>query len=241
MYKDIVSEDRKYSYRIFDNGEIYNLTKNKYVNQHKINNGYLQVSLHLFNRSYSYLVHRIILSVFTNKPIDYNMQVNHKDGNKANNKLSNLEWGTQSENLKHAFKNNLVSQTGSKNSCAILDEDKVVQICELIEKNTPITNIAIMFNVSKWTIDNIYQGISWTHVTCNYKFKYRRHLTPDIVIKICDDIMDGLTYEDLINKYNVSLHILRSIRSKKCWKDITKQYNFPVVYMNNKSRKKFND
>lgn len=64
--------------------------------------GYL--SLHLKNKQFK--VHRLVAEAFIpnkeNKP-----QINHKDGNKLNNNSNNLEWCTNSENQKHAWKNGL--------------------------------------------------------------------------------------------------------------------------------------
>ena len=54
-----------------------------------------------------YQLHRVVLTTFS--PIEGmdNLQVNHKDGNKSNNELSNLEWCTCKENIEHALKNDL--------------------------------------------------------------------------------------------------------------------------------------
>ena len=61
-----------------------------------------------------------------------NLQVNHIDGDKANNNLSNLEWCTQSENQKHAFENGLLSRSGVKNSQAKLNESQVIEIANML-------------------------------------------------------------------------------------------------------------
>lgn len=53
------------------------------------------------------LVHRLVASAFIENPNGYE-QVNHKDCNKKNNNLENLEWCTMSYNLKHAYKNGLI-------------------------------------------------------------------------------------------------------------------------------------
>jgi len=51
-------------------------------------------------------VHRIVMLTF--KPIDKILQVNHIDGDKLNNNINNLEWCTDSENKKHAYKTGLM-------------------------------------------------------------------------------------------------------------------------------------
>lgn len=58
-------------------------------------------------RRKNYRVHRLILAAFTGEMRD--LDVNHLDGNKLNNRLDNLEWCTKKENMIHALKNNLLT------------------------------------------------------------------------------------------------------------------------------------
>lgn len=80
----------------------------------------------------SYLVHRLILSAFD--PIE-NMgkyDVNHKNGNKLDNRLDNLEWATRSENVRHSYKNGLQSEvTNSHGTFRVLSEEDIRKISEL--------------------------------------------------------------------------------------------------------------
>jgi len=62
------------------------------------NSGYLRVEL----SGKKYLLHRLLATAFIPNP-DAKPQVNHKDGNKTNNRLDNLEWVTRSENQEHAY------------------------------------------------------------------------------------------------------------------------------------------
>lgn len=82
------------------------LTKEIILSPKKDRYGYLVVCLRKDNKNHHFTVHRLVASAFVpnlhNKPI-----INHKDGNKLNNNVENLEWCTVQENTKHAYDNNL--------------------------------------------------------------------------------------------------------------------------------------
>jgi hypothetical protein len=101
-YGNVRSIDRTY----YDsNGFLHKLkgrtlkpTINKY--------GYLQVGLSLNSKIKSFTVHTLVAKAFILNP-DNKLTVNHKDGNKLNNKKDNLEWATKSEQAIHALNNGL--------------------------------------------------------------------------------------------------------------------------------------
>lgn len=63
--------------------------------------GYPQIALYKNGEKKRFKVHRLVASAFLPNPLNL-PQVNHKDGNKGNNNVKNLEWVTQSQNMKHA-------------------------------------------------------------------------------------------------------------------------------------------
>lgn len=75
--------------------------------------GYEFIILRKNNKSHNLMIHRLVAEAFIENPNKYSC-VNHKDGNKLNNNVSNLEWCTYSYNLKHAI---LIGKV--KNQCKI--------------------------------------------------------------------------------------------------------------------------
>jgi hypothetical protein len=59
-------------------------------------------------------VHRIVANSFLIKPMGENIVVNHKNGIKTDNRIENLEWCTQSENVKHSYRNGLQKPLSNK-------------------------------------------------------------------------------------------------------------------------------
>lgn len=75
--------------------------------------GYLTLPLKRNGVQTMVLVHRMVAMAFVPNPNGYN-NVNHKDGNKQNNRADNLEWCTQSQNIKHAVDTGLHKNFGQK-------------------------------------------------------------------------------------------------------------------------------
>lgn len=88
------------------------ILKEKILKQRPDAKGYMRIDLKdNYGKKHFFGVHRLVVAAFIsnaeNKP-----QVNHIDGNKANNKMENLEWCTNAENQKHAYKMGLNYVTG---------------------------------------------------------------------------------------------------------------------------------
>ena len=104
-------------------------------------------------------VHRLVADAFI--PItNTNEQVNHKNGIKADNFVGNLEWCTNSENQKHAFKTKLNSNFGIENPNCILTESEVKEIRENKYKLT-YKELGDKHGVTKSAISNIMRQKTW--------------------------------------------------------------------------------
>ena len=89
-------------YEINTLGEIRSVGRNKLMKHHIDKGGYPKVTLCKQGKHKTYLVHRLVALAFI-PSIDISLEVNHIDGNKQNNSVSNLEWCTRQANQQHAF------------------------------------------------------------------------------------------------------------------------------------------
>jgi hypothetical protein len=94
------------NYEIDKEGNIFSLKRNKYIKPIIQKSGYKYIHLCKNGKSKSFLLHRLIGIHFISNPKNL-PEINHKDGNKLNNLINNLEWVTRSENQKHAYLNKL--------------------------------------------------------------------------------------------------------------------------------------
>lgn len=112
--------------------------------------GYKEVNLYYNSKSKAMLVHRLILSTF--KPVQEmdKLDVNHKDGNKLNNSLGNLEWCTRSENIKHSYKNKLQKVvTNPHGTFNVLHSEQIKKIYQLHSEGLIDKEIAKIIGCSR--------------------------------------------------------------------------------------------
>lgn len=150
-------------YEISKNGIIRNLNNKKIKSQYVSDSGYYMVTFSYNNKSKPQRVHRLIALTFIKNPNNYRF-INHIDGNKLNNSISNLEWCTHSHNMKHAFDTGLVNNTGVKNGMSKLTEENVIQIKVMLKNGFSQQKIADKFKVSRSCILKINLGKTWTHI-----------------------------------------------------------------------------
>lgn len=98
-WKDI--RDYEGIYQVSDDGQVRRINNNSNRILKNKDGVYLNVSLCKDGKKKSHNVHRLVADAFLLRPVGTS-EVNHKDGNKHNNKVENLEWVTQKENLIHA-------------------------------------------------------------------------------------------------------------------------------------------
>ena len=124
-------------YAIYPNGTIVVLERVKPT--HKSFNGYVMVSIDNKKDSKPYYLHRLVAETFLPR-IKGKEFVNHIDGNKQNNDLTNLEWCTHKENLEHAWRLGLrkkfVSLAGERNGNSKLRDSQIEKIKKLKGKQT---------------------------------------------------------------------------------------------------------
>lgn len=120
-----------------------------------INKNYKIVTLNKEGKKISRDVHRLVMEVFDSK--NKKQCVNHINGDKKHNWISNLEWTTQSENLLHAYRTGLhKGATGPR----IMTLDKAREVRHL-SKTIPRKDLAIMYNCSISCIREILVNITW--------------------------------------------------------------------------------
>lgn len=167
-FRDVVGYEDYF--QISNLGRLYSKRSNKILSQTISKTGYYTHATKIGGRNgidKCFRIHRLIAQAFIpnpeNKPF-----VNHIDGNKLNNDISNLEWVTNKENIQHASHMGLLNPCkGEDNKFAKLNDDAVRYIREVYtpySKDYGFRPLAEKFNVSKSVIKGVIYGTSWKHV-----------------------------------------------------------------------------
>ena len=169
IWKDIQGYEGLY--QVSNLGRVKSLTK-RYKDVECLKfyewDGYKIVGLHKNRQRTAYRVHRLVALAFVpneqGKP-----QVNHINGDKSDNRASNLEWCTGSENMKHAYSNGLqqINTEAANRAKRILTDDQVNRIRDLLASGLSTREVARVCGVGKTLVSNIKQNKAYKDVTYN--------------------------------------------------------------------------
>lgn len=144
------------TYKIDEFGNVHNQTK--ILKPAQVGIGYLAISLHGKTTN----VHQLVARMFIPNPNALPC-VNHIDGNKLNNHVNNLEWCTQSYNLKHAWKNGL--NIGRSKSVIQYDKDT-----NIVAEYKSAKEAERLTNISNGNINKVCNGIRKSAGGYTWKF-----------------------------------------------------------------------
>lgn len=197
------------------------------ISQAKNRNGYLYFVATAANKKKHVSSHRAVASAFVPNP-ENKPQVNHKDGNPANNVHSNLEWVTRGENLQHAYRvlgrepsrvsgdrhgrSTMPERTarGEANGFSVVTEREVVEMRIKYSSGCySLRQLGRLFGVSNTTVGNIVTRKSWAHVALSAEREYEetmaglpeQPLTEDDVDELAERYTEGRRHR-MFHKHN---------------------------------------
>lgn len=157
--------------------------------------GYLQLTL--CNPTRVARVHRLVAETFLPPPSEellkeclkagYSVSlINHKDFNKLNNNVENLEWCTPAYNATERDPSWVTKVQGENSSHAILTEKAVKEIVFALQNKTHTQiELALLYSVKQITISNIWTGRSWNSVT-GFPIKQRSYKKKEQSLKLSE-------------------------------------------------------
>lgn len=146
-------------YEVSTEGHIRNKSTGRILKEFVGKDGYLRVQFSGKTRT----VHRVVACAYVASDIGKPF-VNHKDGNKQNNHVDNLEWVTREENMQHAYNHGLKVSAGVKNGRARLSADDVAYIRKNYkpgDKTYGAIPLAQKFGVAHQTISAVAHRQTW--------------------------------------------------------------------------------
>lgn len=244
-------------YKISNMNRVYSMESKKLlsVKIKKSGNGYYSVKLQtktpeqMTGKGKTYSMHRLMMIIF--KPVDgmEKLVINHKDGDKSNNDLSNLEWCTFSQNTQHAVDMGLyVALRGDAAPWSKITSETAHKICQLLEKHELTHDeIAKKCGTSKTVVTNISSNGCWQEVSSLYNLtkskiarppknfslkdlhKYCKYFEDNSfdnnTMKLKDYLRNMTTYFNDPFDNNI-YYILRGIYKKEYYKKLSADYSF---------------
>lgn len=153
-------------------GEVFSeFTKRMLLNSLSKGTGYYVVNVIINGKRRPEYVHRLVAKAYLPNPCGL-PEVNHKDGNRLNNNVENLEWVSAEDNLKHSIENKLPKRGSSHYKTELTDKD-IHRICHLLQSGWTAKKISESSGVlvSRAVVLNIRSKRDWKEIADLYTWR----------------------------------------------------------------------
>lgn len=235
MIKDVYISGIKTNYKVSENGEVFRCKKDgslKELKHHIDRDGYHHVTIYVNGTPKYSVVSRLVAIAFIPNP-ENKPEVNHIDGNKDNNNVSNLEWNTTKENIHHAWRTNLAkAKKGENHPNSIYKESDIRKVCKLLESNEmTMKEISNQTKIPYTIVKQIKNKILWKDISKEYKIENHNKSGRDSYSKkeierVCLLLELHNSPAVVSNMTKINYDTVYQIYKHKQWKSISSKYNF---------------
>ena len=226
-----MKETKYEGYSITETGELYSFKKKtmRKLAPEYIRSGYIRYKLSVNGIVIRILAHRLVYETYVGEIPD-GLFVNHIDGDKCNNHVSNLELVSNRDNVIHAVKTNLI-KVGEEHISAKISDDTLLSMLEEVSNGATPRSVSLKHNVSQGYLYRILEGTERPNIWDKVKERginikpgeyipYQLRVNDDLIIKMIREVQAGNTCKSVSLKYGFNGSYMQNIMSKKRRKDI---------------------
>lgn len=199
-------QDYEGLYEVSDKGRVRDL-KGNIKPMYKNNKGYLCLSLYVNGKTYHPTIHRLVAKTFIENLNNY-PQINHKDCNKLNNDITNLEWCNQRYNYDEGMKTFQYSKNENHFYSKLKNSD-IPMIYNLYKLGFTRVTVSRIFNINPSSLEAIEKGVSYRELNVPFNTlkltKYKDLPNIKLPSDIRDYFKDNTVLNTLISQGKVSV------------------------------------
>lgn len=218
-------------YKVSEDGRVFSVRADRELTPDTDKEGYKLITFSVSGSVKKFRIHRLVAHAFINNPENYDI-VNHIDGDKGNNVVSNLEWCNYSQNMLHAYNLGLAkARLGEDNIHSKLTNNSADEIKEDILSGMRYDTIAEKHDISPSTISMINTGKRWgdtpiktERTTLKGSENPASKLTEKKVKEIFECLKRGEQQNDVAKKFSVVKGLISDIARRVVWTHVETDY-----------------
>lgn len=206
-------------------GRIFSHLSNRFLSP-CMRGEYLSIGLYLKGKRVGVSVHRLVAEAFIPNP-EGKPCVNHIDGNKLNNHVSNLEWVTHSENAIHAVDTGLKGPT--VNAYRQLTRDTICRICTMLQDGFRVKDVSEALGVRQPVVSMIKAGKQYKDISSEFDLTtipYKGRVSVDKVTTICEMLSKAEPMARIIRQTGCSTKTVKDIKKRLRYTAISQNYHW---------------